>query len=344
LNITDEIIVDSSLELKQKETVDFKKLLYILAAAVIIVTAVRWLSFELLDKLFTALADGSPEVAEPAEPVFMSELEYNILFFISWFINHFVIFAPALLIFGLVFRKRMEFQKTGEPYEFKKSWIIPIFILSYTLSVISGMISSFIAYIMRPVFGGEGLRDVFEGAMPQTSGQVIIMLILVGFIGPVCEELIYRHWLLVPLRRFGDMQAVVITALLFGFFHGNLTQLLYTTIAGLIYGIVAIRANSVVPAMILHIINNCYIVLYAHLSDVAEATENHTLEGILIMSFYAVLVAGLFFLIYFLVKKRLSVENSNPHLPSAERARIVAENPMILLMMIVIITYTIIGS
>jgi len=342
--MTEEIAVAGDIELKQKETRDFKKLLYILAAAVIAVTVIQFITFDLLGRLFTAMAESAPEVAETAEPMVISELEENVYFFLGWFINHFIIFTPALLIFGLVFRKRMEFQKTGEPYEFKKRWIIPIFFASYALSIIASLVSSFIEYILRPVFGSEGLRDVFEDVMPQTSGQLIIMLILVGFVGPICEELIYRHWLLVPLRRYGDMQAVVITALLFGFFHGNFTQLLYTTLAGLVYGIVAIRANSVIPAMILHIINNCFVVFFAHFSDIADASGDPALERILLLSFYAVLIAGLFFLIYFLVKKRFKLENSNPHLPSSERARIAAENPLMLLMMIILIAETVIGS
>jgi hypothetical protein len=328
-------------ELRMNEARDFKKLLFLLSVTVIIATVIPRVLFQLLLAFLGAPAE---EAAEAAEPVVYSEYAYNFAFFITWLLNHLFIFVPAFVIYGFAFRDKTAFQKHGEPYEFKIRWLLPIFIASYALSIVSNIITNIIAAVLHPVFGGEGLPDVFAEVMPQTTTQVIIMLVLVGLIGPVCEELIYRHLLLRPLRRYGDFQAIIITALLFGFFHGNFTQFLYTAVGGVIYGIVAVRANSVKPAIALHIINNVFVILLSHFYTTAEAAEDTNMMLILNLTPYAILASGIFIFIYFLVKKRFKTENHNPYIPAAERIRMIAENPLVLLLMIILIIDTVRGT
>ncbi|MDR2532011.1 MAG: CPBP family intramembrane metalloprotease [Oscillospiraceae bacterium] len=336
-----EAVVGNSDELKQNEIKDFKKLLFLLAVTVIAATVIP----RLLVYIINLALSSAPEVtAEATETVTVSALEQNFFYFLIWFLSHLVIFVPSFLLFGFAFKDKMTFKKQGLPYEFKMSWLVPIFIASYALSIIASFISHLVAYLLQPVFGGGGLRDVFEGVMPQTAAEVIIMLIMVGLISPVLEELIYRHLLLVPLRRYGDFQAVIITALLFGFFHGNFTQFLYTTMGGLIYGIVAVRANSVKPAIALHIINNVFAILLSQFFAKADTAENPLLTLIANLFPYGMLALGAVILIYFCVKGRFKTENRNPFIPAADRLRMVAENPFVLIMMIVLIADTIIGT
>jgi membrane protease YdiL (CAAX protease family) len=335
-------------ELKQQEIKDFKRILYLLAITVMAVTlAQKLLSFLISSAigLYIASLPAVPaaEAAAAAERV-ISDSALNFLYLIEWTLSHFIIFTPALIIFGLAFRKKLFFEKAGEPYEFNAGWILPIFLASYALSYVASFVSHFIAWVLEPVFGGGGLPDIFGEIMPRTSGQFIIMLIMVGFIGPILEEYIYRHLLLRPLRRFGDFQAVLITALLFGFFHGNFTQFLYTFAGGVIYGIVAVKANSVKPAVVLHIINNVYIIVYAELDRYMNSIEDFE-ASVLTHAFpWIVLGAGAVFFIYFAVSGKFRTENYNPHISASERVRITAENPLILLMFVVLIIQTIAGT
>lgn len=333
-------------ELKQQEIMDFKRLLRLLALTVIAVAAAQRLLVFLINGAIMLYINSLPAVpAEAAaEPVPMSEAAYNFLYFLDWSVSHFIIFTPSLIIFGLAFGRKLAFEKTGEPYEFKTSWILPIFLGSYALSYAASFISHLLAWVLEPVFGGEGLRDVFGEIMPRTSGQFVIMLIMVGFIGPVLEEIIYRHLLLRPLRRYGDFQAVIITALLFGFFHGNLTQFLYTFAGGVICGIVAVKANSVKPAIILHIINNVYVILLSEFDRYMHGIEGFTPAFLTEYFPFIIIFIGIVMFIYFVVKGHFKTENYNPHLAAAERVRIIAENPLFLLMLVILIAETIAGS
>jgi membrane protease YdiL (CAAX protease family) len=318
---------DMILQEKSAETESFKKLLVLLAVAVIAATVIT----ELLFYIYFGLSGFFSISTEPVSP--------DVSFFLMWFRNHLMIFTPALLIFGLAFEKKAKTYTPAVSYEFKLSWIAPIFIASFALSMTSSGISHFIAEL----FGG-GLPNIFVNSMPQSASQIVTMVVLVGFFGPVCEELIFRRWLLVPLRRYGDTQAVVITALLFGLYHGNLTQLLYTTTGGLLYGIVAVRANSVKPAIALHVINNLFEIIRSRVDTAARTTEIPAIVALSDIIPLAMILWGVVFFGYFISKGYFKTDNHNPYLSARERIRLVLGNLHIVLMLIVLIAVIILRS
>jgi len=265
-------------------------------------------------------------------------------YFLMWLINDIAAYFPPIFIFGILFHRYKEYQKPGEPYEFKPVWVVPLFFASIALNNMANIFTNLVSELFELIFGGEGLTSVFESVMPQSNGELLIMFLMVGFVGPIFEEYIYRHLLLKPLRRFGDFQAVIITSLLFGFFHGNLTQFLYTTMAGFILGIAAIRANSVVPAMIIHIMNNVYVIFYAQVFELAESGSFPLDEGSATMFWFAGIGLGVASLIVFAIKGRLGVENTNPHLSSGERVRIITRMPTVIIMAVLLVLYTILGT
>ena len=58
------------------------------------------------------------------------------------------------------------------------------------------------------------------------------------------------------LSVFGDGAAIIFSAVAFGFFHGNLSQIIYATAVGLIFGYVYTRTGKIWHTMLLHAIVN----------------------------------------------------------------------------------------
>jgi membrane protease YdiL (CAAX protease family) len=341
---------DPLLAEKAQETAILKRILNILAICVIATIVCKRILGDLIFSGFEYLFENIENLPEWLSSLLSS---WDFGYFLLWLSNDIVVYLPPLLIFGFALKSYMGhkadgYYKTETRYVFRKIWLIPIFFGSYTLSIAMSFLSHLIAAVLEPVFGGGGLPDIFGDVMPQSEAQVYIAIFSIGIVAGVCEELIYRHYLLRPLRRFGDVQAVVITALLFGFFHANFTQFLYTTAVGFIYGIVAVKANSVLPAMVLHIVNNTYVVLYGEAHKVAEAqyeADGSTLiSGLLNMWFWVMLVGGLLMLIFMWAKGHFKLQNQNSFLTNSERARMTVENPLILLMIIVLIVITVQGT
>ena len=63
------------------------------------------------------------------------------------------------------------------------------------------------------------------------------------------------------LRRYGDKFAIFMSALLFGILHGNVSQSIFTFILGITFGYMTIKTNSLLPSIIVHMLNNLLSVL-----------------------------------------------------------------------------------
>lgn len=104
-------------------------------------------------------------------------------------------------------------------------------------------------------------RFGFSGTLPEsplTNDPAVIALygLCVVVIPPLVEEIMFRGVVLQSLRRYGDGFAVLVSAILFGLYHGNLIQIVFAFLSGLALGFVAVRTNSLLPSMLIHCLNN----------------------------------------------------------------------------------------
>jgi sodium transport system permease protein len=108
----------------------------------------------------------------------------------------------------------------------------------------------------------DKLRDVITPA--QGRGAFALALLLTAVTPAVCEEALFRGPILRGLRtRFSAPAAAIITGLLFGLFHLSVWRLLPTAIIGFFLSMIALSADSIVPAMIAHFANNACIIAIA---------------------------------------------------------------------------------
>lgn len=89
------------------------------------------------------------------------------------------------------------------------------------------------------------------------SYSLIFLLITVGVIAPVFEELFFRGLILGRLlRAYGASLAVLISGIIFSISHLNLSQSLFVFPIGLLCGILVVHTKSVFSAVWLHIVYN----------------------------------------------------------------------------------------
>jgi membrane protease YdiL (CAAX protease family) len=87
-------------------------------------------------------------------------------------------------------------------------------------------------------------------------------LIMLAVLPPLCEELLFRGVLARSLAtRLPIWAAVGLSALLFSAYHLSLVQAPATFTLGLVFAMLAIRADSIVPSVIAHALNNAIAVL-----------------------------------------------------------------------------------
>lgn len=104
--------------------------------------------------------------------------------------------------------------------------------------------ANFFGYTMAPY-----LADIAN------TEETPSMLLYACLLGPIMEEVLFRGVLLRKLRPCGKTYSILITAILFGFFHGELTQGLFAFFVGLILGYLT-TVYGIKWAILLHIFNN----------------------------------------------------------------------------------------
>ena len=132
-----------------------------------------------------------------------------------------------------------------------------------------------------------------------------VMILYVGFLGPIIEEYIFRWKLLNRLRRFGDKAAITYTALMFGLMHGNVTQFLYAAVIGVVLGYVAVKTGRMRYNCLLHILINSWSLVIAMLGT--QDTLLPLFITFLMTGFMGCTIIGSFVLLIFNFRKiRLS--------------------------------------
>lgn len=106
--------------------------------------------------------------------------------------------------------------------------------------------------------------------------NMILTLFHIGLVPAVCEEVLYRGYALRAFEKsWGIWASIIITGVLFGLYHLQLTNLLPLAFIGILLAFVTYVSQSIYPAMLAHLINNGGSVLLASYypeSSMAELT------------------------------------------------------------------------
>lgn len=94
-----------------------------------------------------------------------------------------------------------------------------------------------------------------------TTGNLFLMIVATGIMGPIAEEITFRHFILQPNRRVSEKYAIIVSAISFGIMHGNIIQGTYTFVLGLLFAREDIKENNLLPSIIMHITINTSSVL-----------------------------------------------------------------------------------
>lgn len=116
--------------------------------------------------------------------------------------------------------------------------------------------------------------DMFNDTMDLAlGGNEIISFLTVVVLAPIAEELIFRGLILNTLKkRVPFIAVIVIQAICFGIYHGNIIQAVYVLPAAIFLGIVAYKMGSVIPCMFIHALYNSMSYIANALPEEATTT------------------------------------------------------------------------
>lgn len=94
-------------------------------------------------------------------------------------------------------------------------------------------------------------------------------LLLIGLIGPLFEEYIFRHVLFKMLTRFKIILTLAFSSILWAILHfsGNLLVPIMLFFLGWILGVLRIQSGSIQSATVLHASNNIFFIFFMELME-----------------------------------------------------------------------------
>ncbi len=222
---------------------------------------------------------------------------YNIILFLN---------TVFILVFGVVSYRKIGFE-IKEP-DYKKTFSLP-----NTVAIIVSGLSLMIFFTSILTILYKAFPYIFE-----TYNNLINMLtadfnalnmFYIMILGPVAEEMIFRGAIYRRLEfSYGYIYANIIQAVLFGVYHGNLVQGITAFFMGLFLGVVLKKTESILPAIIIHMLGNVTSIGLSIFSKYGMISVN-TKNTIVLIMFIMSWIGAVSSLIYFMKDKKSFEEN-----------------------------------
>ena len=163
----------------------------------------------------------------------------------------------------------------------------------------------FAAPTVLVIFALSFLVSVIMGALgisPQSVAEdknFLYAVILHAIAPAIFEEMLFRY---IPISALGNKSprlAVAYSSVLFALAHCNLFQIPYALFAGVIFAVLDVAAGSVLPSVIIHLINNVLSLIWSRGGE----------GDAFYIAFICVLVLASILSIVFIFIKRKSLKN-----------------------------------
>lgn len=141
--------------------------------------------------------------------------------------------------------------------------LILCFFFLLGLVFVGAVLGDGVAAVLDAITGRSSTDPISEAMGSWTS--LLPNALLAVFVAPVAEEFFFRKLLLDRIGRYGEGFAVAVSAVAFGLYHGNLYQLFYTALVGMLLAFVYLRSGNVWYPILLHAAMNAFTGVLASL-------------------------------------------------------------------------------
>ena len=164
-------------------------------------------------------------------------------------------FAPLYLIsvpIGLLLLRKVP-AKPLEKHDLKPSRYIVTVIICIFMMYAGNILGTIITALLQLLPGVSAGNPILGYA---TDNALLPKVLFMVILAPVIEEYIFRKQLIDRMHIYGEKLAVVTSALMFGLFHGNLSQFFYAFALGVVFGYVYLKTGKLRYSIGLHMLIN----------------------------------------------------------------------------------------
>lgn len=162
------------------------------------------------------------------------------------------------------------------PAPWSPGFCLPVFLGVANLANLAGA-------LINRLTGSPATSEMLPSGGPELLMQFLALCVMPA----IAEELLFRGAFQGLMRPCGSAAAIFAPALLFGVLHLDLAQGLTAFACGVFLGWLAERSGSILPGMLLHLVNNTLAFLTIYLRYYAPAEVSFGVELFILLFFPA---------------------------------------------------------
>lgn len=162
------------------------------------------------------------------------------------------------------------------PAPWSPGFCLPVFLGVANLANLAGA-------LINRLTGSPAISEMLPSGGPELLVQFLALCVMPA----IAEELLFRGAFQGLMRPCGSAAAIFAPALLFGVLHLDLAQGLTAFACGVFLGWLAERSGSILPGMLLHLVNNALAFLTIYLRYYAPAEVSFGVELFILLFFPA---------------------------------------------------------
>ena len=182
----------------------------------------------------------------------------------------------------------------GESTRLKPMPVFPVVTVAL-LALLSVYVASALSALWGAGLDALGLRSPGGAPMPATRRELMLSILTLAAMPAICEELLFRGFVLAAWESRGTWLAVGVSTALFALLHGNLYGLPAYLLVGAVAGFVTFTLDSVYASIVYHTIYNtvCLVIPYLMAGQDKEADAVVSAELALSIALETAVLLGL---------------------------------------------------
>lgn len=180
--------------------------------------------------------------------------------------------------------------------------VIIAFVSAYFVAVFINLLGE----ILLSMLGNLIIPDI---PFAKSPGEYLVLLFVIAGSAGICEEILFRGFMLRAYEKLGMWPNIIVTAILFSILHLNIQNILAPLFLGIILGFAVYKTNSIFAGILGHFINNAISVTWGYvimslpfyknieLQQMQEGMTTQSLLGAAILFALILPVAGTIMLI-----------------------------------------------
>lgn len=151
--------------------------------------------------------------------------------------------------------------------------VVVTFITAYFAAVFINLLGE----ILISMMGNLIVPDI---PFAQNTAEYVVLLFVIAVSAGICEEILFRGFILRAYEKLGMWPAIIVTALLFSILHLNIQNILAPFFLGIILGFVVYKTNSIFAGILGHFINNAISVTWGYVIMKLPFYKNINIEQV----------------------------------------------------------------